>query len=64
MCPIPPVRRGAGFQPSPIYGWIGAHHQEFHSLVGEIVRQWNSGNEAEAAALYEKLMPHTDELFA
>jgi methyl-accepting chemotaxis protein len=47
----------------PMFEKIGCHHQAFHGLVGEIVQLWNGSRQDEAFDRFQKLMPHTDELF-
>jgi hypothetical protein len=53
-----------GLKQLPIFAQIGTHHQAFHTLVTEIVQAWNGGRQNEARERFQKLLPHTDALFA
>jgi hypothetical protein len=45
------------------FGQLGARHQAFHGLVAEVVRLWNSGQEALAREKFEELSPLTGQVF-
>ena len=65
-CPLGKWYDGEGQQSKhlPRFRELGAQHQSFHSLVGEIVKLWNGGQPTEAFARFETLMPLTHQLFA
>jgi hypothetical protein len=42
---------------------LGARHQAFHGLVAEVVRLWNSGQEALAREKFQELPPLTGQVF-
>jgi len=48
----------------PAFDQLGVAHEQFHRMVGHIVRNWNEGRQAEAHREFEKLIPHTSALFA
>ena len=54
----------ARFQHLEKFPQLGAEHQAFHTLVGQIVQLWNGGRQPEARQRFEKLLPHTTRLFA
>jgi len=54
----------ARFQHLEKFQQLGADHAGFHALVAEIVQLWSSGRPDEARQRFEKLIPHTAQLFA
>jgi methyl-accepting chemotaxis protein len=54
---------GQGFKHLPSFDRLGVQHKAFHALAAEVVQLSNGGRGGDAVQQFQKLMPHTDELF-